>query len=223
MGGPGLQILAAERWRQMPGDRPFLVSRATPAEAVVLRDPAVRTEVDAWFRERRRGDPRLRGLIIFVHGEDRVVGFVEMIGHGDVHEWRGHDDLGDPSFGIVLVVEDDDDLRDAIVDALHQQGYTAPGARDGLEALAMLEAMSGSIAADAIVLDLGMPVMDGREFLAARAAIPSAAAIPVAVISGSPPDRNLEAGVWDEFVPKPISVGSLLEVVGRLCARRSAR
>ena len=114
----------------------------------------------------------------------------------------------------MLVVEDDPDLRDAIICALHDHGYAALSAPDGAAALRMLDAMTP----DAILLDLMMPEMDGFEFLAARAERPDLAGIPVVIASGAPPERELASSTWTEFVSKPYDLPTLIATLERVCA-----
>jgi CheY-like chemotaxis protein len=61
----------------------------------------------------------------------------------------------------ILLVEDDDILRDINAMKLELDGFTFKTAKHGLEALTILE----SFKADIIVLDMMMPVMNGLEFL----------------------------------------------------------
>ena len=67
---------------------------------------------------------------------------------------RGLDD--DP---IILIVDDDADLRKMMVLALHRAGFETRQAGSGDEALAMLQAQS----VDGVVLDMGMPGASGTE------------------------------------------------------------
>ena len=113
----------------------------------------------------------------------------------------------------ILLVDDDDDLRDLLTDSLHQRGYAVFEARDGREALRVLDA----ITPHAIVLDLMMPAMDGFAFLAARAARAELGAIPVVIASGLPPRENLAASLWNEFLAKPYDVQALVDAIERLC------
>src|SRR5690348_5406718 len=62
----------------------------------------------------------------------------------------------------ILVVEDDDDVRDAMVQVLEAEGYDAIPASDGEDALGRLEA---GLAPCLILLDLMMPRMDGWQFI----------------------------------------------------------
>jgi CheY-like chemotaxis protein len=116
--------------------------------------------------------------------------------------------------GVVLLVEDDDDFRDAMVDALHQCGFAALAARNGSEALRTFDAMLAAVP-DVIVLDLEMPVMDGYAFLAARTERPEIASVPVIVMSGAPPDRELASSVLNEYLPKPVPIAALIDAIVR--------
>lgn len=65
----------------------------------------------------------------------------------------------------ILVADDNDDVRDSVVDALSAEGYHVEGAKNGKEALKILETMPGPTL---VLLDLMMPVMSGWEFLDAQ-------------------------------------------------------
>ena len=106
-----------------------------------------------------------------------------------------------------------------MVDAVHQRGLAALAARNGREALQAFDATLDA-QPDVIVLDLAMPVMDGHEFLAARAERTELAFVPVIIISGSPPDRDLASSVWNEYIPKPLQMDALLEAVDRCISLR---
>src|SRR5690606_16492213 len=64
----------------------------------------------------------------------------------------------------MLVVEADVDVRETLEDILESEGYTVTTAANGQEAL---ERLSGAALPCVVLLDLMMPVMNGREFLAA--------------------------------------------------------
>jgi len=110
-----------------------------------------------------------------------------------------------PRRRVVLVVDDDRDVREAIALALELGGYLAVQAGDGLDALLALHA---GPAPDAIVLDLEMPLMPGWEFRAAQLRDPAFARIPVVVVSSSP--REVSA---DRRLPKPSDLDDLLRAV----------
>lgn len=115
----------------------------------------------------------------------------------------------------LLVVEDDEDIRDAMVGILQSKGYTVFAAHDGAEALAQLQM---GRAPCLILLDLMMPVMDGWTFCEEREKDPALAAIPVVVVSAvsrlDPRTASLRAV---DHVPKPVDVSKLLATVERYC------
>src|SRR5690348_9823859 len=65
----------------------------------------------------------------------------------------------------VLVVDDDADIRNAVVTMLELQGHSTLQAANGLDALGLLESQEPFL----IVLDVVMPGMDGRTFLEHKA------------------------------------------------------
>jgi len=115
----------------------------------------------------------------------------------------------------VLVVEDDEDVRDALVSILESEGYFACAARHGGEALAQLQAGKTPCV---ILLDLMMPVMDGWTFCQEREKSPSFAEIPIVVLSAVPrrDPRNAVLRAVDHL-SKPVDIGKLLAAVERYC------
>ena len=81
----------------------------------------------------------------------------------------------------VLVVDDDETIREFVATLLDCEGYRVRTAADGREALDALEAWRP----DLIVLDMLMPVMDGAAFLRAQQADPRHRDIPVIMMSAS--------------------------------------
>jgi len=118
--------------------------------------------------------------------------------------------------GTLLVVEDDEDIRNTIADALRRRGFAVITAVDGREALTVLDVFRP----DVIVLDLLMPVMDGYAFLDLRGERPDLAAVPVVVASAATPMLKQAASTWNEFIAKPFSINTLVEVVERFVAVR---
>jgi CheY-like chemotaxis protein len=104
----------------------------------------------------------------------------------------------------ILVVEDDDDVREAVGELLLGRGYLIRVARDGREALAIL----ASSPIDLMVLDLTLPDMTGEELLERKAADPALASIPVVIASGA--DR-LDLAL--PVLAKPYEASSLLAMV----------
>ena len=90
----------------------------------------------------------------------------------------------------VLIVDDDPDLRETLVDALSLEGLSVHAVENGREALDWLH---GHAELDWVVLlDLMMPVMDGRSFLEARACDPIIAPIPVVILTAGGDCRELK-------------------------------
>jgi len=89
----------------------------------------------------------------------------------------------EPPRPLILVIDDDDPTREALVLALEAHGYRAIGTADGAAAMKMLESDRPA----AIVLDLYMPEMDGFEVMSALKA--AALDVPVIAISGGMPGR----------------------------------
>ncbi len=112
--------------------------------------------------------------------------------------------------GTVMVVEDDVCVRELVIEILSGGGFTAVGARNGQEALQHLR--QGLIQPALILLDLMMPVMDGRQFRAEQLNDPLLARIPVVVMSASD-DGEVRA---EGRVGKPFEIQALLDVVARI-------
>ncbi|HET7453723.1 MAG TPA: response regulator [Thermoanaerobaculia bacterium] len=113
----------------------------------------------------------------------------------------------------VLVVEDDADVREALLLLLGDEGVHAVGATDGRDAL---EKIHGGLEPALILLDLMMPVMDGERFLRARKTDPRLARIPVVVVSAMQRMKvdPVELDV-DEMITKPVDPARVLETVNQ--------
>ena len=111
------------------------------------------------------------------------------------------------------MVDDDPDVRAILAQALEDEGYEARVARDGREALGVL----GGWQPDLIVLDLMMPVMDGRAFRARQRAMPGADAVPVVVLSAAHDSlrRGDDLGAA-AVLAKPFDLDALLGTLDRL-------
>ena len=117
----------------------------------------------------------------------------------------------------VLVVDDDADIRELLVGMLTDEGYTAESAPNGRDALAILDRWR----ADAIVLDLMMPVMDGWTFV--ERLRERGREIPIVIISaaGELGRHAARLGVT-EIVEKPFDIETLLPRIARLTGGPSA-
>jgi chemosensory pili system protein ChpA (sensor histidine kinase/response regulator) len=115
--------------------------------------------------------------------------------------------------GRILVVEDDDDIRDTLRDLLMTEGYEVDVAKDGTDAIDRLE---GGQHATLILLDMMMPGMDGESFLAAIRRRPELAGVHVVVISGNAKARDrAQALAAEDCLVKPFELDALLGMVHR--------
>jgi CheY-like chemotaxis protein len=115
------------------------------------------------------------------------------------------------SVGAVLIVDDDDDHRELTREFLEAHGYRVFGAVNGAEALRILGTIPGL---KLIVVDLTMPVMDGRTLIKHIRADVELQHLPIVVCSAE--DVDPPSGVFD-FVKKPSRLDRLLEIVRLHC------
>jgi len=120
----------------------------------------------------------------------------------------------------VLVVEDDNDLRRFLVDALVDEGHDVREAAGGADALAIL----ASWMPDLILLDISMPGMDGRTFRARQLRLPPPASqVPVVVVTGVHHYADLVAELGAAaLLRKPFDLDALLALVEELPATGQA-
>ncbi len=110
----------------------------------------------------------------------------------------------------VLVVDDQADIRQALEYLLSEEGFDVQQAANGREALELLARVRPSV----ILLDQSMPVMDGKTFVAALAANPSLASIPVIVLSAVPMlEPDALPPVFGGFFMKPFDVEAVIKAV----------
>ncbi|MGI5528995.1 response regulator transcription factor [Streptomyces syringium] len=118
----------------------------------------------------------------------------------------------------VLVVDDDPDVRAAVVDGLSVEGYTVRSAADGLEALSSVATAPPA----AIVLDLAMPVLDGLAVCRRLRDLGDRTPVLVLTARDAVSDRvaGLDAGA-DDYLVKPFALDELLARL-RALLRRAA-
>jgi CheY-like chemotaxis protein len=117
----------------------------------------------------------------------------------------------------VLVVEDDPELREVLHVALASEGYQVATVGNGRDALRHLRSTADTCI---IVLDLKLPVMDGRQFRAVQLHDRSLAWIPVVLLSGDgeAAQHARELGVRS-LVRKPVDVDELRRALRRVGCR----
>jgi CheY-like chemotaxis protein len=114
----------------------------------------------------------------------------------------------------ILVVEDDDDVRGALVAVLESRGYRVVEASDGGDALAQLRE-GGPFCL--ILLDLFMPVMNGWDFRVEQLKDPRLAQVPVLVITADALAAQQHPQGVIGAMTKPIDFDRLMQVVERYC------
>src|SRR5690242_9570293 len=118
----------------------------------------------------------------------------------------------------VLVVDDDVAIRQLLRVLLEGAGYAVTEAEDGERALS---ALRGSPHPFVVLLDVGMPELDGVGVLRTVVRTRHIYILMTASDSGSPPGKAAEllAQIGGEFLPKPFSNRGVLRVVGRAAQR----
>lgn len=116
----------------------------------------------------------------------------------------------------ILVVDDDADIRETLVEVLEDAGHETISAANGIEALERLR--SSDAPPCLILLDLMMPVMDGRTFREEQLKDPALAAIPIVVLSAFRDASETAAAMQAQaHLPKPVSLAELVRVVASFC------
>jgi CheY-like chemotaxis protein len=111
---------------------------------------------------------------------------------------------------LVLVVEDDPEAAELVESILVREGCEVLHARDGVTALDLARELPQP---DLVLLDLELPIMDGRALLESLRSDPSISGIPVVVISGAPDATTVRA---TDNVGKAKLLDGLARVVKRL-------
>lgn len=117
--------------------------------------------------------------------------------------------------GPLLVVEDDDDVRQAIVETLRDEGYSVAEAENGQQALQWLR---GNPDPCLVLLDLWMPQMTGDELHAQMQQDPRLAALPIVVVTAAA-DGAFRARMLGArgYLKKPLDIDDLLSLVEDNC------
>jgi CheY-like chemotaxis protein len=116
---------------------------------------------------------------------------------------------------VLMIVDDDDEIREALEDVFSEQGYSVIAASDGRQALARLEQGERP---DAIFLDLWMPVMNGWQLLEALSGNPELNRIPCVVLTAARGQKARDLNVA-EVLMKPVRLEQVLGLAERLTAR----
>jgi|SRR5436190_11609890 two-component system, chemotaxis family, chemotaxis protein CheY len=115
---------------------------------------------------------------------------------------------------LVLVVDDDPDVRRILTDLLGDEGYDVVTASDGQVALERARERPPAV----ILLDYQMPRCDGPRFAAAYRQLPAPHA-PIVLLTAAASARQRAAEIGaDAFIGKPFDLRTLYEVVERYAA-----
>ena len=113
---------------------------------------------------------------------------------------------------LVLVVDDDPDILDAVCEILETEGYRVARARNGREALERVEYEQPAV----ILLDLMMPVMDGSAFAKALRVRPGHRSIPIVLLTAAGSQQKAVAMGASGYLAKPFEIEMLLSYVAGL-------
>lgn len=115
----------------------------------------------------------------------------------------------------ILVADDDQDSAESLAMLFQMMGHDVRSALNGLEAVDV----AANFRPDLIVLDIGMPGLDGYEVCRRIRQQPWAQAVVIAALTGwtrdEDKDRSQEAG-FDHYLVKPIDPQALTDLVGRI-------
>jgi CheY-like chemotaxis protein len=112
----------------------------------------------------------------------------------------------------ILVVEDDQEMSETLCEALTNHGYEPVPAANGQEALEQLRAWADP--PSMILLDLAMPILDGRAFRDAQLADAALCDIPVIVLTAQPDAEKVCAAMSvDSYLRKPVRLDPLLSMI----------
>lgn len=114
----------------------------------------------------------------------------------------------------ILVVEDDNGIRESIVEILGYEGFQVHSACDGQEALDLL---AGGLTPCWILLDLTMPRMDGIEFLKHIRENPAWSHFKVTLLSAAGHAEKLAKNLQADYLGKPFDLKVLLEKANLNC------
>jgi CheY-like chemotaxis protein len=123
---------------------------------------------------------------------------------------------GDPGDDYVLLVDDDEDIREAVELVLSAHGHRVAAVADGSAAFNWLT--SGRRHPCVVLLDLMMPGMNGFELRSLMETEPSLAPIPVVVLTGAGVQADKRSQeLKAPILRKPVSMATLLDTIERFC------
>ncbi len=118
-----------------------------------------------------------------------------------------------PTYSILLV-EDDEGVRESVAECLASVGYAVRPVANGALAL---DALRTGRRPDVILVDLVMPVMDGGELVAAVRANAALRDVPVVLMTAASATSTAALPPADAYLEKPFQLDELLSIVERHC------
>lgn len=115
----------------------------------------------------------------------------------------------------ILVTDDDTDHRESIMELLELEGYVVETARNGLEALGIIQSKQ----LDLILCDINMPIMTGLELLSTLRAVESTSKIPFILITGNNSSSVIQQASQlgaTGYILKPMDVDTLLRLLQQI-------
>ena len=120
----------------------------------------------------------------------------------------------------ILVVEDNEDNRDMLIRRLQRRGYEIVAAVDGAQGVQLAHAESP----DLILMDMGLPVLDGWAATSQIKASPQTAHIPIIGLSANAMAGDREKGLaagCNDYDTKPVEMPRLLEKIQALLGKEA--
>jgi len=123
-----------------------------------------------------------------------------------------------PDNATILYIEDNPDNRKLVRRVLEAEGYAVVEAKDGQQAMELLESQRIDLA----LMDINMPEVDGYTLTARIKAMPQFAKLPIVAVTANvmrgDRERSLQAGC-DGYIQKPIDIDTLSQQIERFLGR----
>src|SRR5436309_115367 len=121
---------------------------------------------------------------------------------------------GPPEKKAIVVVEDNEAIAELIKDLLNAEpDYQAVAVHDGALALDVIRSVKASL----ILLDLGLPGLDGMQVYDMIKQDPATAAVPVIFVTADPGNHEFKKRNIDHYIAKPFELDDLLARVAAIC------
>ncbi len=123
-----------------------------------------------------------------------------------------------PAGGVVLIAEDDRDIRDLVTVKLQAAGYQVIAVDDGLQALSQIRELLPDVA----LLDVMMPGISGLDIIATLRRDPSTSSVPVILMSARSQEFDVQSGLAQgavDYIVKPFSPRELVTRVDAVLQR----